>query len=252
MAAILLFFFSHWFLSLFFHSFFLHRFASHKMFTTSKRWENAFYAMTWITQGSSYLVPRAYAVMHRMHHAYSDTEKDPHSPHFFKDIWHMMLHTASIYKSFVTGTDLPDAQFTKEYLPVWEKLDKIGSHNITRLLFAVFYTSFYIIFAPNLWWFLLLPVHFLMGPIQGAIVNWFGHKMGYSNFDNGDHSKNTTPWGFFLLGELFQNNHHYKGTDPNFAKKWYEFDGTYQIMRCLHVMRIIQLKPALTEANPES
>ncbi|HJY23269.1 MAG TPA: hypothetical protein VJ279_10310, partial [Hanamia sp.] len=83
MTAILIFFFCHWFFSLFFHSFFLHRFASHKMFTTSKNWERAFYLMTWFTQGSSYLVPRAYAVMHRMHHAYSDTEKDPHSPHFF-------------------------------------------------------------------------------------------------------------------------------------------------------------------------
>jgi stearoyl-CoA desaturase (delta-9 desaturase) len=111
--------------------------------------------MTWLTQGSSYLVPRAYAVMHRMHHTYSDTEKDPHSPHFFKDIWQMMLHTAAIYKGFLSGTNLPDARFTKEYLPIWEKLDKVGNHNITRLLFAALYTTFYVLFAPNFWWFLL-------------------------------------------------------------------------------------------------
>ena len=30
--------------------------------------------------------------------------------------------------------------------------------------------------------FLLLPVHFLMGPFHGAIVNWAGHKYGYRNF----------------------------------------------------------------------
>ena len=52
------------------------------MYTTSKRWEKVFYAATWFLQGSSFLVPRAYAVMHRMHHTYSDTEQDPHSPHF--------------------------------------------------------------------------------------------------------------------------------------------------------------------------
>jgi stearoyl-CoA desaturase (Delta-9 desaturase) len=244
MTAILIFFFCHWFFSLFFHSFFLHRFASHKMFTTSKNWERAFYLMTWFTQGSSYLVPRAYAVMHRMHHAYSDTEKDPHSPHFFKDIWHMMWHTVLIYRSFLTGKNLPDPQFTKEYLPVWKSLDKLGNHSITRFLFMAGYTTFYIIFAPSYWWFLLLPIHFLMGPIQGAIVNWFGHKMGYSNFDNHDHSKNTTPWGFFLMGELFQNNHHFKGRDPNFAKKWFEFDGTYLVMKVFDKMRIIRLKQA--------
>lgn len=233
----------HWFLSLFFHSFFLHRFASHQMYITSKRWEKFFYFMTFFSQGSSFLVPKAYAVMHRMHHTYSDTEKDPHSPHFFRDIIQMMIHTYKIFEGFHSGKNLPDPQFTKEYIPVWKSLDKIGNHIFTRLLFAFAYIAIYIIFAPNLWWFLLLPVHFFMGPIQGAIVNWFGHKMGYVNYNNGDQSKNTSPWGIFLLGELFQNNHHYKKSDPDFSKKWYEFDGTYFIMTVLHSCKIIQLKP---------
>ena len=103
MTAIILFFTIHWFLSLFFHSFFLHRYASHQMYTAKPGWEKTFYFLTWFVQGSSFLVPRAYAVMHRMHHAYSDTEKDPHSPHFFKDIWHMMMHTARIFSGFVPG-----------------------------------------------------------------------------------------------------------------------------------------------------
>ncbi|MEO5907765.1 MAG: fatty acid desaturase [Ginsengibacter sp.] len=248
MTAILLFFFFHWFFSLFFHSFFLHRFASHQMYTTSKRWEKTFYFLTWFVQGSSFLVPRAYAVMHRMHHTYSDTEQDPHSPHFFKDIWHMMLHTAQIFRAFVTGKNLPDPQFTKEYIPVWNKLDKIGNHWLTRLAFGGLYLAFYIFFAPNFWWFLLLPIHFLMGPIQGAIVNWFGHKLGYSNFDNGDQSKNTTPFGIIMMGELLQNNHHFEKLDPNFARKWFEFDFTYQIMRGLQLIRIIKLNPKIINA----
>jgi len=198
--------------------------------------------MTWFSQGSSFLVPRGYAVMHRMHHTYSDTEKDPHSPHFFKDIWHMMAHTNMIYAGFTSGKNLPLPEFTKEYIPVWKKLDRIGYHWLTRLAFATMYTGFYFVFAPSYWWFLLLPVHFLMGPIQGAVVNWFGHKLGYSNFNNGDHSKNTTPWGFIMMGELFQNNHHFKKYDPNFAKKWYEFDATYLVMTGLHFFRIIKLK----------
>ncbi|MFW1410844.1 hypothetical protein ACEWAY_23205, partial [Vibrio parahaemolyticus] len=82
-------------------------------------------------------------------------------------------------------------------------------HPVTRILFMLGYVTFYYFFAPNYWWYLLLPIHFLMGPIQGAIVNWCGHKYGYSNFENGDHSKNTSPWGILLMGELFQNNHHY-------------------------------------------
>ncbi len=241
MLAILCFFLGHWFLSLFFHSFFLHRFCSHKMYTTSKNWERVFYFSTWLVQGSSFLVPRAYGVMHRMHHTYSDTEQDPHSPHFFKDVYQMMHSTIMIFRGFLTGKDLPDARFTAEYLPVWQKLDKIGHHTLTRLFFMAGYTAFYIFFAPSYIWFLLLPVHFLMGPIQGAIVNWCGHKYGYSNYDNGDKSKNTSPWGILLMGELFQNNHHYAKDDANFAKKWYEFDLTYCIMLGLHSMRIIEL-----------
>ena len=68
--------------------------------------------------------------------------------------------------------------------------------------------------------------------------------MGYSNFDNGDHSRNTTPWGVIMMGELFQNNHHYKKHDPNFAKKWYEFDSTFVVMKALHRMKIIKFIPA--------
>lgn len=243
MTAILIFFLLHWFLSLFFHSFFLHRYASHQMYTANKVWEKIFYFLTWFVQGSSFLIPRAYAVMHRMHHEYSDTEKDPHSPHFFKDIYQMMLHTSRIFTGFVSGKKIPEPQFTKEYLPMWDKLDRFGHNVFTRAAFIVGYISFYIFFAPGIWWFLLLPVHFLMGPIQGAIVNWFGHKLGYSNYKNGDHSKNTTPWGILLMGELFQNNHHKQKDNANFARKWFEFDLTFLIMRLLHAVHIIRLKP---------
>ncbi len=213
------------------------------MYTAGKGWEKIFYFLTWFVQGSSYLVPRAYAVMHRMHHEYSDTEKDPHSPHFFKDIWQMMMHTSAIFTGFVSGKNIPDSKFTREYLPIWDKLDKFGHNNITRAVFIAGYVSFYIIFAPGFWWFLLLPIHFVMGPIQGAIVNWFGHKLGYRNYDNNDQSKNTTPWGILLMGELFQNNHHKAKDNANFARRWFEFDFTFFIMRGLHALRIIRLKP---------
>jgi stearoyl-CoA desaturase (delta-9 desaturase) len=242
MTAIIIFLICHWFLSLFFHTFFLHRYASHQMYTTGKKREKLFYFLTWFTQGSSYLIPYSYAVLHRMHHVYSDTEKDPHSPHFFKDAWMMMWHTRLIYNGFVTGKKLPEPQFTEEYLPVWKKLDRFGDNMIVRLAFASLYTLFYIYFAPSYWFFLLLPIHFFMGPIQGAIVNWCGHKYGYSNYDNGDHSKNSEPFGIFLMGELFQNNHHKYRNNVNFAKKWFEVDPAYQVMRLLNAVKIIRFK----------
>ena len=214
------------------------------MYTTSKTWEKAFYLMTWLLQGSSYLVPRAYGVLHRMHHEHSDTEKDPHSPHFFKDVWQMMKNTHHMFRGLVTRKVVPDIKFTQGYLPEWDRLDKLGNHVITRIVFASLYIAFYIQFAPNYWYFILLPIHFFMGAVQGAIVNWCGHKYGYTNYDNGDQSKNSSPWGFLLMGELFQNNHHFDSQDANFAKKWYEFDLTYMIMVLLDKARIIKIIPS--------
>jgi fatty-acid desaturase len=95
----------------------------------------------------------------------------------------------------------------------------------------VAYITFYVQFAEYWWMFLLLPIHFLMGPIHGAVVNWCGHKYGYSNYDNDDHSKNSLPLDFLMLGELFQNNHHKKPNNVNFALKWYEFDPSYPVIK---------------------
>lgn len=207
----------------------------------SKGWERFFYFLTFLTQGSSFLNPRAYAIMHRMHHAFSDTEKDPHSPHFFKDVWAMMIQTKNMYVAYATHKIEPEEAFRGDY-PEWPALDKIADMWIVRLAFAAGYIAFYVAFAPSYWWFLLLPIEFLMGPVQGAIVNWCGHKYGYSNFDNQDHSKNTVPWDFFLLGELFQNNHHKSANSPNFAKKWFEIDPTYPVVMALHYLHVIKLR----------
>src|SRR6058998_428286 len=78
--AIVIFFTAHWVISAFFQSFFHHRYASHRMFTMAPRTERTFHMLTYLAQGPSYLSPRAYAILHREHHAYSDTERDPHAP----------------------------------------------------------------------------------------------------------------------------------------------------------------------------
>lgn len=238
---ILIFFLSHWFLSLFCQTFFLHRYASHKMFSMNKFWERFFYAFTFITQGASFLNPRAYAILHKMHHAYSDTEKDPHSPHFFKDVWNMTMHTKDIYLNYAKYGVEPEKPF-RGYYPEWKLMDRISDMWVIRILFGVGYFLFYLKFATAWWMFALLPIHFFMGPIHGAIVNWCGHKYGYSNYDNDDHSKNTLPLDFLMMGELFQNNHHKSPNSPNFARKWYEFDPSYPIIKVMSWVRIIKLR----------
>jgi len=239
--AILFFFLGHWFTSLFCQTFFLHRYAAHKMFTMSKFWERFFYFATFVTQGSSFLDPRAYAIMHRMHHAYSDTEKDPHSPHYFRSMFKMMWRTKEIYVDYLLGRVEPELGFDKN-IPEWGALSNAASTWTMRLAFVAGYTMFYVSFATEPWMFALLPIHFIMGPIHGGIVNWFGHKYGYVNFrDTGDKSRNTLPFDFLTLGELFQNNHHKYPSHVNFAQRLFEVDPTYPFIKLLSWLKIISL-----------
>ena len=141
---ILIFFVCHWFLSLFFQTFFLHRYASHKMFSTNKFNERVFHLLTFICQGSSYLNPRAYAIMHREHHAFSDTEKDPHSPYFFKDVFQMMWRTAQSYKLYEKRLKSPEPQLKVTIEMAFTGL--LGFDLTYHALYSVFFTSFFTYF----------------------------------------------------------------------------------------------------------
>ena len=242
-AAILTFFIAHWLISVFFQSFFHHRYGAHRMYSMSKGWERVFYVLSWFAQGSSYLVPRAYAIMHREHHAFSDTERDPHSPHVHTNFFKMMWKTKERYTGLVHRRIQTEPRFEGGY-PEWPLIDRMADSWTSRLAFGAGYALFYLAFAPHWAFFLLLPIHWLMGPVHGAIVNWGGHKYGYRNFASEDQSKNSLPFDFLTAGELFQNNHHKFGMSPSFAVRWFEIDPTYQVMRVMNAIGIIDMSNA--------
>jgi stearoyl-CoA desaturase (delta-9 desaturase) len=252
MVTILVFFVSHWCLSIFCQTFFLHRYGAHRMFTMSKGWERFFHLLTALSQGSSFLQPRGYAILHREHHAYSDTPRDPHSPHVYKGLGTMMWQTKLRYDGLNTGTIKAEPRFEGGY-PEWPLIDGIFHVWTTRILIGTAYTVFYMVYAPHWAYYLLLPIHYIMGPIHGAIVNYCGHKFGYRNFDtpHGDKSKNTLIFDFLTGGELFQNNHHARPQSPNFGARWFEVDPTWSIIRVLSWLGIIQLeRPAVRKLKP--
>jgi stearoyl-CoA desaturase (Delta-9 desaturase) len=234
------FFLGHWTLSVFSQTFFLHRYSAHRMFTMSKGWERFFYLFTYITQGSSFLVPKAYAVLHRMHHAFSDTPKDPHSPRNYGSVLTMMWDTKKRYHDLAHGVVEPEPRFAGGY-PEWRAIDRLGQSWLMRIGWGAAYTLFYVAFATHPWQYALVPIHWVMGPVHGAIVNWCGHRYGYRNFDNGDDSRNMLIFDTLTLGELFQNNHHKFGQRPNFAVRWFEVDPAYQVMRVLGWLGAIDL-----------
>lgn len=225
------------------------------MFQMGPRTEKVVHFLTLLSQGSSYLNPTAYAIMHKGHHSYSDTEEDPHSPHHAKGLMDMMLRTAREYLAIIEKKHPFNQRFSAHCTP-WPAIEKFGDSWLSRIMFGAAYFFFYVAFAPSLVWFLLLPLHFLMGPIHGAIVNWCGHKMGYRNHDTPDLSRNTLVVDVLAMGELFQNNHHRYPNRANFATRWFEFDPTYAIMKGLNLLGVIDMKQrkkaVQVEAIPEA
>ena len=86
------------------------------------------------------------------------------------------------------------------------------------------------------------PLHLVMGPLHGVIINWFAHKVGYTNHKLYDTSTNMFPIEILMLGEGLHNNHHAQGQNPNFAQKWWEFDPTYLVIQIFNLLGIVKLK----------
>ncbi|MDW5288567.1 acyl-CoA desaturase [Formosa sp. PL04] len=231
-----------WYSGLFFQTFFLHRYAAHQSFKMSRFGEKLCFVLTWICQGSNYLSAYGYGVMHRMHHAYADTEKDPHSPKYDSNVFSMMWRTKTIYQDINNQNIAVDAKFTKN-VPQWKRFDSFASSRVSRLIWAALYIVFFVVFATAWWQWLFLPVAFFMAPIHGVIINWFAHIYGYVNFKVSDTSKNLLPFDFLMMGEGYHNNHHKYGGRANFGGvRWYELDVTYGIMKVLNALGFITIK----------
>lgn len=238
---IVLFFIFHWYVSLFFQSFYNHRYAAHRMFTMNKFWEKFFFIGNWLGNGSSYLSPNTYAILHRLHHAHADTELDVHSPKYDKTLFRMMWRTRDEYLDVFYDRKEIDPKYKKN-LPGWFKLDNIFEHIITRTVWVAIYATFFAFFVTAWWQWAFLPIVILMGPVHGAIINWFSHKVGYRNFKMEDTSTNMVPWDLVMWGEALHNNHHKRGSNPNFAYKKWEFDPMWPVIKVLDFVGIIHLK----------
>ena len=239
---VLIFTFVLWYGGLFFQTFFLHRYSAHQMFTMSKTIEKICFVLTWLFQGPNYLSAYGYGIMHRMHHDHADTEKDPHSPKYDKNLFHMMWRTKNNYQKFNNEYNKVDVKYTRN-VPQWKLFDNFASSYFSRIVWSIIYLSFFYLYADYWWEWLLFPVVLCMAPIHGMIINWFAHVYGYVNFKVSDSSKNLFPFDFLMMGEGYHNNHHKHCGNPNFGGvRWHEFDPTYYIIVLLDKLRLIKLK----------
>lgn len=221
--VILCFFVGHWFLAAFVQVFFLHRYSSHQQFQLSPRWERFFHLLTYVGMGSSYLPPRAYAIIHRQHHAYSDGPKDPHSPRNYAGVPGFMMGTSRNFDDVAMRRVPVEPRFEGGY-PSWPALERLGWWMPGQIAWGLFYGAVYVAFATTRWLWLLIPVHVFLGLLQGMLVNWCGHRYGYRNYDTRDGSTNALAVDLLMLGDMQQNNHHRQPMRASTRVRWFELD----------------------------
>lgn len=187
--------------------------------------------------------PKAWVCMHRLHHLHSDTTKDPHSP-VHTGFWYTFKKQHASFEKTIIGLMRGIPRYTEIVKDI--KFD-IHWLNKNGLWYVPFIAHFVIglllwIATQNIWLFLGYFLGMASHPIQGFLVNAFGHAVGYRNFDYPDNSKNNTLVAWFVLGEGFQNNHHMYPASPKFSMKSFEFDTGYFFVKLFSMLGIVKIK----------
>ncbi len=186
----------------------LHRYYSHKSFTLNP-------ILKWVLTSIAVLAgrgsPLGWVYIHRIHHATSDTEKDPHSPHYdtFKFVG---------FKPVYDDTKKINYFIVKELLtPAHIKIDKYYMLIIMAFVFLLALVDpRLVVYA----W--ALPVFAVS--VSQVCFNYFCHMKGYRNFDTKDKSTNNAFMWPFILGDAWHNNHHAQAGELSAKVKWWEFD----------------------------
>jgi len=192
----------------------------------------------WVTG----LDPKAWVCMHRLHHEYSDTPKDPHSP-VTNGIWKIFSLQLYSYKRVILGLQLQKPYYTS----MVEDIDfPVNPLNRMRLWFLPYLLHFAIAIAIALSfhaWFLAACywLGMMSHPLQGWMVNALAHRFGYRNFATSDNSRNNTLVAWLVFGEGYQNNHHYNPGSAKFSVKPLELDLGFGICLILSRLGLVKL-----------
>jgi stearoyl-CoA desaturase (delta-9 desaturase) len=188
------------------HNIALHKYFSHNSFQTNKFWHIVLSLIAPLHCAGS---PISYAVSHRAHHAYSDSEKDPHSP------------TIGLFRVMFYRWNLKhiDTRFMKGLSDPWMRF----SHNWYGLI-ILFFVLILAVIDLNL--ILSYSVSIVFSKIGGTMINYVCHlehnKLNYRNFNTKDFSSNNLITGL-IFGE-WHNNHHENPKAWNQKVKWWELD----------------------------
>ncbi|MER3429602.1 MAG: acyl-CoA desaturase [Blastocatellia bacterium] len=172
--------------------------------------------------------PLSWVTTHRIHHAFTETEKDPHSPRF-GTYW---AHVGWIFR----GTAQHQSEVTKKrYCP------DFANDPFHRLLDRFYYVPSIVLglvlFAigglPMVLWGVFLRT--VVGWHFTWLVNSATHLWGTRRFATRDDSRNNPLIAAITFGEGWHNNHHAFPRSARHGLKWYEFDINWIQIRLLEI-----------------
>jgi len=218
---------------------YLHRCQSHRALDLHPAVSHFFRFWLWLTTG---MVTKAWAAIHRKHHARVETVEDPHSPQIY-GINKVLWEGAELYRKEARvqetlekyGSGTPDDWIERN---LYTRYDRYGIMLLFVINFALFGFIGITIWAVQMAW---IPF------FAAGVINGIGHYWGYRTFQPEDTSTNIVPWGILVGGEELHNNHHAYPTSARFSIRWFEFDLGWQYIRALKRLGLAQVKKEAPE-----
>lgn len=219
-----------------------HRLLTHKSFDTP-RWFR--YILTLVSTLAWQGGPLKWVGVHRIHHAHSDKDLDPHSPqHGFT--W------SHIFWLFFKNPEGQDPhKFTKDLqrdkgIVFIDKYFWVTQVLLTLGLFFGGYFAFDLD-AGISWVAWGIGVRTVFVYHGTWFVNSAAHTWGYRNFATEDGSRNNWWVALLSFGEGWHNNHHAQQRSAAHGMKWWEFDLTYWTIKVLEKVglawNVVEPKP---------
>ncbi len=213
---------------------FLHRCQAHRALELHPVVSHFFRAWLWLTTGMD---TRAWASIHRKHHAKCETEEDPHSPQIM-GLKQVLFQGAELYKAEAKNQETLD-RYGKGTPNDWMELNVYRAHT-GKGYFITLALNIFLLGIPGI---TVWAVQMMWIPFFAAgMINGVGHYFGYRNYECPDAATNISPWGILIGGEELHNNHHTFPSSAKLSVKWWEFDIGWMYIKTLSLLGLAKVK----------
>ncbi|MCM3879295.1 MAG: fatty acid desaturase [Vicinamibacterales bacterium] len=202
---------------------YLHRCATHKALELHPAVAFIFRCCLWLTTGLS---TKEWVAVHRKHHAFTEVDGDPHSPHLH-GFWSVQLGNVFHYVKEAHNPETLERYARDIEGDVFDRtIFRVG-------LLGPALGTVGLCFVLGLWWGLLAAgLHLFMYVfVLSSSINGLCHYIGYRNFDNT--ATNIRLVALLTGGEGLHNNHHGHPRSPKFSFRPREIDPSWPVIRLL-------------------